>query len=1195
MNRLEADRSPPKDGSLSHSAARHKMAVRPRRNHAGRRPRRMQEVAEEPVEDEYRGRTLSDKPEMNTPRGVSEKPEVHSPRGTKPSPLRVDRPYLSPEKIQDMKNKSKSLDLSLRDNAPSSAMLSLMADEEEGKKTKSKTETEAGFLSRLFGSKRTKTKGNPTNKDEGDKSPRTKPHAAEFLHADLSPKLEPEQRDNLAVYNQDISPQHKLSPARAKPLVKPRAPPPPPSYSPPPPERIQQQENLPAPSKPVSKSQSFRGTDSMLEEEEYPSLPVHVPNKDIILKKNKSMSSVLENDSSRIKFHSSVENWSYANEGLKRSIYSLADNALQTSHSNESLKTITSLLEEPDVLVQTRVSAHPSPAHTPDKSSPQPFPPPKEPQVYKTFNISPAAPVEGSDESIVTESDSWNNEPKVNNYYDVIFDRSPTQSANWNHLATSEFTQNFEKRHDIIETYKSNESGLGLCNNQQELSTFEMSSQLDNDDMDTIQDGLNIVPPLNLNLHKDSIPQDLAVSLTDDGFDSTLHQEPLPTKPFREQLIAEFEEDSEKGRLQEDASNPSSNFLHLAPETGTQESKIWRSDECYYQEEPCESDGEVISSTTHSESVDKPKLSPRSILVSDPVAGISPDRDLEIAEALSGVGSERCEVSKVCENTIEPDLRESDPNPEQKQSVHTEDPLIWTKGRNEAKKLFDEPLSAQLCEHDTSTNTMIIDASVSKNIPKPLPSRNDNIETAAVHDLETQKENKIFFETKTQKDDKIASEANHVGTTPLMNMTDDQYDADTNREYNHDSAIPNNDLVMDGLDRRTDSPSLDNILDKDPPQTSGTPDSGINVETIDNYNCDETFVMVEDGPEPNNAHLETVKKPELGSHGGTPPDQQTDIVSKDPVSVPASDADIPRIVATVELVSPRILGPKKPQVSPKPVPAPRHFFLKPSGLEEPGKENELENVFAKRSKSIRNLRESREEDGEAFETIQPFAKRSKSARNLGEIPKQKVEVEEKESSEVVINVKERAKSFSGSQNLNLAPKPFRPNSQEVRTSKPLNIPPKPKVAVKPIPAPRQFRSISNSQLDNRKPRPQEKPASKSSTDLMTAPLIEPAAKTLSAPGTTVAKTQPEQLAAEKPQPQKPEENTTVQDSLDEIHVKKILTAFQSVSGLEPEVETEGKCPEKPARRSREKGAEVTLAEPTTNVMSIISRLNAMSM
>lgn len=297
----------------------------------------------------------------------------------------------------------------------------------------------------------------------------------------------------------------------------------------------------------------------------------------------------------------------------------------------------------------------------------------------------------------------------------------------------------------------------------------------------------------------------------------------------------------------------------------------------------------------------------------------------------------------------------------------------------------------------------------------------------------------------------------------------------------------------------------------------------------------------------------------------------------------------------MELVSPRILGPKKPQVSPKPVPAPRHFFLKPSGLEEPGKENELENVFAKRSKSIRNLRESREEDGEAFETIQPFAKRSKSARNLGEIPKQKVEVEEKESSEVVINVKERAKSFSGSQNLNLAPKPFRPNSQEVRTSKPLNIPPKPKVAVKPIPAPRQFRSISNSQLDNRKPRPQEKPASKSSTDLVTAPLIEPAAKTLSAPGTTVAKTQPEQLAAEKPQPQKPEENTTVQDSLDEIHVKKILTAFQSVSGLEPEVETEGKCPEKPARRSREKGAEVTLAEPTTNVMSIISRLNAMSM
>merc|ERR1712130_488611 len=78
--------------------------------------------------------------------------------------------------------------------------------------------------------------------------------------------------------------------------------------------------------------------------------------------------------------------------------------------------------------------------------------------------------------------------------------------------------------------------------------------------------------------------------------------------------------------------------------------------------------------------------------------------------------------------------------------------------------------------------------------------------------------------------------------------------------------------------------------------------------------------------------------------------------------------------------------------------------------------------------------------------------------------------ENEPAKEVIINVKERAKSFSGIQNLAfVSPQPFRPSSiaHEIRMTKPVNIPPKPKLAAKPVPAPRQFRSVSNSELATR--------------------------------------------------------------------------------------------------------------------------------
>ena len=90
--------------------------------------------------------------------------------------------------------------------------------------------------------------------------------------------------------------------------------------------------------------------------QEFPSLPVQPLRPDVILKKNKSMSSALSIEASHQRFRSSIENWSFANEGLKKSIGSLAEVAgVPTTQSSESLKTISSLLEEPDMLEQTSV------------------------------------------------------------------------------------------------------------------------------------------------------------------------------------------------------------------------------------------------------------------------------------------------------------------------------------------------------------------------------------------------------------------------------------------------------------------------------------------------------------------------------------------------------------------------------------------------------------------------------------------------------------------------------------------------------------------------------------------------------------------------------------------------------------------------------------------------------------------------
>jgi hypothetical protein len=310
---------------------------------------------------------------------------------------------------------------------------------------------------------------------------------------------------------------------------------------------------------------------------------------------------------------------------------------------------------------------------------------------------------------------------------------------------------------------------------------------------------------------------------------------------------------------------------------------------------------------------------------------------------------------------------------------------------------------------------------------------------------------------------------------------------------------------------------------------------------------------------------------------------------------------------------------------------------------------------------------------------------------------EKEEDKDKDSSDALINVKERARSFSsGLQNglANFGPKPFRPPAassivQEIRNSKPVNIPPKPKVVVlaKPVPAPRQVRSVSSSLLEAApaaRPAASDRPAVRSASGLLTGSrrasfqgrtAVETRTSTNKPPSTSAADdTAAEMMSAsvgcspaaasssatssDISSSSPPREQLTA-NHLEDIHVRKLVNNFQScsppaapnsnrISGSEVEhsksmkilsksqetlpaasseqepaeklpastgggVETaeepvfspsdvlrrSGKSPEKPARKSRDKSGERTLSSSTgdssSNVMSIVTRLNALAL
>ena len=245
-------------------------------------------------------------------------------------------------------------------------------------------------------------------------------------------------------------------------------------------------------------------------------------------------------------------------------------------------------------------------------------------------------------------------------------------------------------------------------------------------------------------------------------------------------------------------------------------------------------------------------------------------------------------------------------------------------------------------------------------------------------------------------------------------------------------------------------------------------------------------------------------------------------------------------------------GRKKPEISPKPVPAPRTFFLRPKpdvsggggggGPQEPV--NELLNVFKRRSTSVSDIQ------------TQDLAKLATTAPGEAGESQEKINVETKNSSsEVEINVKERAKSFSGLQSYNLGPKPFRPLSISPEKDPERQ---KPKISQKPIPAPRQFRSFPR--LENLKTTQCTSVLERNNEQNKVLNTSDSAA--------------PSNLENEKKITKEDEYN------LDDIQVKKIADKFQKAT------------PVKPARKSSPSSQDDD--NPKKNVLNIVTKINSMA-
>ena len=222
-------------------------------------------------------------------------------------------------------------------------------------------------------------------------------------------------------------------------------------------------------------------------------------------------------------------------------------------------------------------------------------------------------------------------------------------------------------------------------------------------------------------------------------------------------------------------------------------------------------------------------------------------------------------------------------------------------------------------------------------------------------------------------------------------------------------------------------------------------------------------------------------------------------------------------------------GPKKPEISPKPVPAPRTFFLRPKSdfSKQLNPVNELTNFRLSRRSIIA--------DEDSTGATNDVTENKSPEQNDGEI-----------------SVKERAKSFSDlPPSYNFGPKPSRPSISPGEVGRA-----KPKIANKPIPAPRQFRN-------------------------------EPVPETI-----FVLKKNDETQKSSDDLREKLKDNLSVpvnsrnidQDEyhLEDIQVKRIADKFQKV------------VPPKPARKSSPSKKEEDNNAAKSSVLNIVTKINSMT-
>jgi hypothetical protein len=910
------------------------MAIRPKRNHAVRHHRRLQQLEEvHEIQNEiiYPSSGSKDLSKNSSPAtstfdnkgGYTEstnqmhyKPEVEE----------------SDLKSEEMKTKSKSLDISFRAAAPSTSMLKEMSKDGNKKtKSKNKLEQEGSFLSRLFGSKRHKMKTSISKSDLDDKALKSKFQGQKLPTSDLSPNannMEPNPYKQAYYHPHDImSDANKLSPPKYKPSVKQKPPPPPPDSIPPSVRKSEEFssganeiKDMQTGQRSVPKSQSFRQNECLVispGEPEYPSLPAQVSHADVILKKNKSMSSVLSAEASHQKFRSSIENWSFANEGLKKSIGSLADKPMMTSQSNESLKTITSLLEEPDLLEHTSVLD--------DRISP---------------------------------------------------------------LSNTRISENLALAYSEEKSCISNEINSALTNRRP-----------------VMEDGF----------FTDSVHKNVITNVKIDDY-----------KPPNDTDKCAYEPESERFAESENICSVNDSWQDTMDDFHT---KLKSSE---LTPENCEGDSCTMT--------DQMRLYPcNKAYAEDPALS---DEDKQVEENVC-VSNE----SKIDEENAASDFVPKYQDEEVEKLIKLADNstnLKLEQAENFSPTNSDNnQASLEIVESDLDLSLASLDVF---HTPKSVNASQLSFHTAA--------DQSILFEEKKGEES--------------LNPEKEIFLEDSQETTQTDTPV---DLLQIMVKNSDDLEIKSEPVNQTPGLTKPTKPQRLQMdtmtsETMKNYELDELEkeeitedVKLEEYTSKPNV---TVYKPILVEI------QNNSIIDKVPCKKEGTDELKTEEILksykihrkSIDNSQQKIVNEtKKPEISPKPVPAPRHFFLKkptgtnqnddpiPAVKQEDKEKTELNNVFARRSKSSTVL------------GLDKVEKLDDVENSMGSNPQM-------DKSDIVINVKERAKSFSGTQSYQFGPKPFRPSSiaHEIRMTKPLNISPKPKLAQKPVPAPRQFRSISNTDV-----------------------------------------------------------------------------------------------------------------------------------